>query len=187
GVLADLSELAGAVERGGRFWCAVASRRLQCLTVRELQPQPEEALRRSLGHVVGKLESFLQMRDRLDKSRAAQRECAGFAPPCDGVFREPSLREMVRHHFRLRFGHCREAVAYSFGNAPMHAASAVLGQALVRGILKQGVLEGVSGLRWLTFAEHELGLFELRKSRLHPPSLPSHHPPHQTIPQLAPP
>src|SRR5262249_931161 len=55
GVLADLSELAGAVERGGRFWCAVASRRLQCLTVRELQPQPEEALRRSLGHVVGKL------------------------------------------------------------------------------------------------------------------------------------
>src|SRR5262245_65852232 len=45
GVLADLGELAGAVERGGRFRGAVACRRLQCLTVRELQPHTELATR----------------------------------------------------------------------------------------------------------------------------------------------
>src|SRR5262249_30779292 len=126
------------------------------------------------------------MGDRLDKGRAPERSSAGLVPPFNGRFHKPGLREMVCHHFRLRFCHRRETVAHGFGNPPMQAMSAALGQALVSGILKEGVLESVTCLRWLAFAEYQLGLLELSESWLQRRSVPFDDGAQQSIGELAP-
>src|SRR5262249_13896468 len=53
GVFDSSGKLAGARKRGNRLWLAVPSTMKQCMTVRGLQPQPEEPLGRTIGESLG--------------------------------------------------------------------------------------------------------------------------------------
>ena len=83
------------------------------------------------------------MRNRLLKGRAPQRLVARLAPPFDGEVVEAGLGEVMRD--RLGLG-----VVFDEGlrRAAVQRLPATLEKAVVGGVLDQGVLEAIVGLRW---------------------------------------
>ena len=105
------------------------------MTVRGLQPQPEESLGRTIGQSLGQADRLFEMRDRLVVGGSLQRPITRLDPPFDGSFAEPRLREMMGDDFRLGLGRCLEPIAQGLGNAPMQHLAPALEQVLVGRVL----------------------------------------------------
>ena len=94
------------------------------MTVRGLQPQPEESLGRTIGQSFGQADRLFEMRDRLIVGGSVQRPVARLDPPFDGRFVEPRLREMMGDDLRLDLGQGLEAIAQGQRDAEQLAALA---------------------------------------------------------------
>src|SRR5262245_35982668 len=131
------------------------------MTVRGLQPQPEEPLGRTIGQSLGQADCLFEMRDRLVVGGSLQRPVSRLDPPFDSSFAEPRLREMMGDDLRLDLSDGLEPIAYGLSNAPVQYLPAALEQVLICRILHQRMLEAVDGFRRIAAAEHELRVFEL--------------------------
>src|SRR5215831_1260017 len=131
------------------------------MTVRGLQPQPEESLGRTIGESFGQADRLFEMRDRLIVGGSVQRPVARLDPPFDGRFVEPRLGEMMGDDLRLDLRHYREPIAQGVRNALVQHLPAALEQVLVGHFLHKRVLETVDGFRSITAAEHEFRGLEL--------------------------
>ncbi len=131
------------------------------MTVRGLQPQPEESLGRTSGQSFGQADRLFEMRDRLVVGGSVQRPVARLDPPFDGRFVEPRLREMMGDYLRLNLGDCLKPIAQGLGNALVQHLPAALEQVLVGCILHQRVLEAVDGFGRIAAAKHEFRFLEL--------------------------
>src|SRR6266446_9309492 len=108
------------------------------MTVRGLQPQPEQSLGRTIGQSVGQADRLFQMCDRVVVGRSVQRPVTRLDPPFDGSFVESSLREMMGNDLGLELGHRREPIAQGLGNAPVQDLSAALEEVLVGRVSASG-------------------------------------------------
>ena len=130
------------------------------MTVRGLQPQPEESLGGTIGQSLGQADRLFEMRDGLVVGGSVQRPVTCLDPPLNGGLAEPRLREMMGDDLRLGVS-CLEPIAQGLGNAPVQHLPATLEQVLVGYVLNQRVLESVNGFRRLTAAEHKLRVLKL--------------------------
>src|SRR5262249_51281479 len=131
GVFDPSGKLAGARKRGNRLWLAVPSTMKWWMTVRGLQPQPEEPLGRTIGESLGWAARLSQMRDLLVIGGSVQPPVPRLDPPFDGNFAEPRLREMMGDDFRLGLGRCLESVAQGLGNPQVQHLAAALEHVLI--------------------------------------------------------
>src|SRR5260370_31075151 len=101
------------------------------MTVRGLQPQPEESLGRTSGQSFGQADRLFEMRDRLVVGGSVQRPVARLDPPFYGRFVEPRLRAMMGDYPRLNLRDCLTSIAPRLGNALVFATPATLEPRLV--------------------------------------------------------
>jgi hypothetical protein len=106
-----------------------------------------------------------EMRDSFLERRAAERLIARSSPPFNRKVVEPGLREMMGDDFRLS---CCPLwiVAQQFTRAPVQRLPAALEQAIVGGVLDQGVLEALGRLRRRALDEQKVGIGEPVQRRL---------------------
>src|SRR5262249_8825143 len=133
----------------------------QRMTVRGLQPQPEQSLGRTSGQSFGQSDRLFEVRDRLVVGGSVQGPVTRLNSPFDGRFVEPRLREMMGDDLRLNLGYCLKPVAQGLGNALVQHLAAALEQVLVGRVLHQRVLEAVDGFGRISAAEYEFRLLEL--------------------------
>src|SRR5262245_4553978 len=160
GVFNACGKLAGARKRSNRLWLTVPATMKQCMTVRGLQPQPEEPLVGTIGQSLGQANRLFEMRDRLVVGGSIQRPVTRLDPPLDGRLAEPRLREMMGDDLGLDVG-CLQSIAQGLGNPPVQHLPATLEQVLVGYLLHQRMLESVNRFRRITAAEHKLRVLKL--------------------------
>ena len=107
--------------------------------------------------LVGHLDRFAEMGDRLLEGRAVQGLVARLAPPFDGEIVEPSLCEMMRDRFWLGRRAFR-VVAQKLSGPPVQRLPTALEKAVIGGVLDQRVLEPVIRLRRRTLNKQQVGV-----------------------------
>src|SRR5215471_14556284 len=92
-----------------------------------------------------------------------RRLLSSFQPVADGLFGEAGPAVMVGKHLRL--GDCllRETLCHGARDGRMYLLPFAAEEAVIRGVLNQGMLERESGARRRASSEHQLRLLEPRK------------------------
>src|SRR5687768_14850704 len=86
-----------------------------------------------------------------------------FQPIADCLFGEAGPAVMVGEHLRLVDHLLRETLHYGARDGCMYLLPFTAEQAVIRGVLNQGMLERESGVRWRASSEHQLRLLETLK------------------------
>ena len=83
-----------------------------------------------------------------------------FAPPFDGRFDLPRLREVVRQQFGLG-GSCGRVIEQCFGDAAVQNLAPAPQQILVGRVLDEGVFEAIICVRRQALHQQNVGVSEL--------------------------